>query len=176
MLGKRGISVRGWSSRARADRLRDAQLRSHSRHLIRRLTPQLPFSVTALCAELSEMRDRPIRLMEWDLPADGPFGVLVSRDHEDVIVYQAMTTKAHQAHIILHEVGHIIAFDLAGERPPAMVDRTCYSDRDERDAEIIASTIMSEAISMGRRVRSHGLDEPWRPSVYNSLVLTDGAV
>lgn len=114
--------------------------------------------------------------MEWDLSADGPFGVLISRDHEDVIVYQAKTTKAHQAHIILHEVGHIIAFDLQGERPPGTVERSCYSDRDERDAEIIASTIMYQAISMSRRVRSHGLDEPWRPSVYNSLVLTDGAV
>ncbi|MDH6120974.1 hypothetical protein ABH930_005161 [Kitasatospora sp. GAS204A] len=52
--------------------------------------------------------------------------------------------------------------------------RTCYSDRDERDAEIIASTIMQYAISMSRRTRRYGLDEPWRPSVYNSLVLTDG--
>ncbi|MFG2556897.1 hypothetical protein [Streptomyces sp. NPDC048581] len=160
---------------ARENRLRDAQLRMHSRHLMRRLTPQLPLSVTALCDELGEMRGRPIRLMEWDLSADGPFGVLISREHEDVIVYQAKTTKAHQAHIILHEVGHIIAFDLAGERPPGTVERSCYSDRDERDAEIIASTIMYQAISMSRRVRSHGLDEPWRPSVYNSLVLTDGA-
>ena len=143
---------------------------------MRQLTPKLPLSVTALCDELGEMRGRPIRLMEWDLSADGPFGVLISRDHEDVIVYQAKTTKAHQAHIILHEVGHIIAFDLQGERPPGTVERTCYSDRDERDAEIIASTIMYQAISMSRRVRSHGLDEPWRPSVYNSLVLTDGAV
>lgn len=122
------------------------------------------------------MRDRPIRLMEWDLSTDGPFGVLISRDHEDVIVYQAKTTKAHQAHIILHEVGHIIAFDLAGERPSGVVERTSYSDRDERDAEIIASTIMYRAISMSRRMRSQGLDEPWRHSVYNSLVLTDGAL
>ncbi|MEU8751465.1 hypothetical protein [Streptomyces chartreusis] len=142
---------------------------------MRRLTPKLPLSVIALCDELGEMRGRPIRLMEWDLSADGPFGVLISREHEDVIVYQAKTTKAHQAHIILHEVGHIIAFDLKGERPPGEVERTCYSDRDERDAEIIASTIMYQAISMSRRVRSHGLDQPWQPSVYNSLVLTDGA-
>lgn len=114
--------------------------------------------------------------MEWDLSADGPFGVLISREHEDVIIYQAKTTKAHQAHIILHEVGHILAFDLAGEWPSATLERTCYSDRDERDAEIIASTIMYRAIALSRHMRSHGLDEPWRPSVYNSLLLTGGAV
>ncbi|WP_053688936.1 hypothetical protein [Streptomyces sp. WM6372] len=159
---------------ARENRLRDAQLRSHSRRLIRRLAPQLPLSVTTLCELLGEDRGTPISLLEWDLPADGPFGVLISRQDEDVIAYQAKTTKAHQAHIILHEVGHIIAYDIEGERPADMQLRTCYSDRDERDAEIIASTIMNQAISMSRRARRYGLDQPWQPSVYNSLVLTDG--
>ncbi|MEY9947524.1 hypothetical protein [Kitasatospora sp. GAS1066B] len=142
---------------------------------MRRLAPSLPLSVTTLCDSIGELRGTPIKLLEWDLPADGPFGVLISRHDEDVIAYQAKTTKAHQAHIILHEVGHIVAYDLAGERPATQMQfRTCYSDRDERDAEIIASTIMQYAISMSRRTRRYGLDEPWRPSVYNSLVLTDG--
>ncbi|CAL9375032.1 hypothetical protein SUDANB120_00940 [Streptomyces sp. enrichment culture] len=174
MFGRFGRGLER-SPRTRKDRLRDAQLRAHSRCLMRRLEPQLPLSVTALCERLGEMRGTPITLLEWDLPADGPFGILISRQHEDVIAYQAKTTKAHQAHIILHEVGHIIAYDLAGERPEQVQLRTCYSDRDERDAEIIASTIMNQAISMSRRARRYGLDEPWRPSVYNSLVLTDGA-
>jgi hypothetical protein len=141
---------------------------------MRQLTPQLPLSVTTLCDLIGELRGTPITLLEWDLPAHGPFGVLISREHEDVIAYQAKTTRAHQAHIILHEVGHIIAFDLEGERPAGMQLRSCYSGRDERDAEIIASTIMHQAISMSRRAQRYDLDEPWRPSVYNSLVLTGG--
>ncbi|MEU8704920.1 hypothetical protein [Streptomyces sp. NPDC048565] len=159
----------------RGNRLRDARLRAHSHRLMRRLAPTLPLSVTALCDSLGALRGTPISLLEWELPADGPFGVLISREHEDVIAYQARTTKAHQAHIILHEVGHIVAYDLAGERPAQTQLRTCYSDRDERDAEIIASTIMHHAISMGRRARLYGLDTPWRHSVYNSLVLTDAS-
>ncbi|MDG9719036.1 ImmA/IrrE family metallo-endopeptidase [Streptomyces sp. DH24] len=139
---------------------------------MRRLSPELPLSVTALCDLLGKSRGRPIALVEWDLPAHGPFGVLISREHEDVIAYQAKTTKAHQAHIILHEVGHIIAFDLDGRRPADTQSRTAYSDRDERDAEIIASAIMHQALSMSRRAWRYGLDEPWKPSVYNSLVLT----
>jgi hypothetical protein len=52
--------------------------------------------------------------------------------------------------------------------------RTCYSDRDERDAEVVASTLMHQAMSMHRQVQRYGLDEPWRPSVFGSLVFEDG--
>ncbi|MFD5129146.1 hypothetical protein [Streptomyces olindensis] len=156
------------------DRRRDAELRSHSRRLIRELAPPLPLGVTKLCELLAEQRGTPIRLLEWDLPADGPFGVLLSRQDEDVIVYQAKTTKAHQEHIILHEVGHIVAYDLSGERPEQPQLRNCYSDRDERDAEIVASTLMHQAMVAQRQARRHGLDEPWRPSVYGSLVFENG--
>ncbi|MDH6120975.1 hypothetical protein [Kitasatospora sp. GAS204B] len=92
---------------------------------MRRLAPSLPLSVTTLCDSIGELRGTPIKLLEWDLPADGPFGVLISRHDEDVIAYQAKTTKAHQAHIILHEVGHIVAYDsrASGRR------RRCSSGR-----------------------------------------------
>jgi hypothetical protein len=141
---------------------------------MRRLELPVPLDPAILCERLGEFRGTPIRLMAWELPVDGPFGMLISRPHEDAIVYQSHTTRAHQAHIILHEVGHIVAYDLAGERPDGTKLRTCYSDRDERDAEVIASTIMRQAILLGRRVRRYGIDEPWRPTVYNSLVPTDG--
>jgi hypothetical protein len=160
-------------SDSRQDQLRDAQLRAHSRQLLRRLELPMPLDPAALCERLGEVRGTPIRLMAWELPVDGPFGMLISRPHEDAIVYQSHTTRAHQAHIILHEVGHIVAYDLAGSRPAETKLRTCYSDRDERDAEVIASTIMRQAILLGRRARRYGVDEPWRPSVYNSLGLTD---
>ncbi|MER7411996.1 MULTISPECIES: hypothetical protein [Streptomyces] len=137
---------------------------------MRELAPPLPLRVTTLCALLAEQRGTPIKLLEWELPANGPFGVLLSRQHEDVIVYQAKATRAHQEHIILHEVGHIIAYDLAGERPGRLHLRNHYSDRDERDAEIVASTLMHQALSMHRQAQRYGLDEPWRPSVFGSLV------
>ncbi|WP_236045881.1 M48 family metalloprotease [Streptacidiphilus fuscans] len=138
-----------------------------------RLELPMPLDPAVLCERLGEFRGTPIRLMAWELPTDGPFGMLISRPHEDAIIYQSHTTKAHQAHIVLHELGHIIAYDLAGERPVATQLRTCYSDRDERDAEVIASTIMCQAILATRRTKRYGIDEPWRPSVYNSLVLAE---
>ncbi|MFG2784059.1 hypothetical protein ACGFY7_40275 [Streptomyces prunicolor] len=140
---------------------------------MQQLAPPLPLDVTTLCELLSERRGTPITLLEWELPADGPFGVLLSRPDEDVIVYQARTTKAHQAHIVLHEMGHIVAYDLAGERPELPQLRTCYSDRDERDAEVVASALMHQAMSMHRQAQRYGLDEPWRPSVLGSLVFED---
>ncbi|EDY55328.1 MULTISPECIES: hypothetical protein [Streptomyces] len=162
-----------WASGS-GDRRRDAELRAHSRRLLHRLAPSLPLGIAELCELLAEQRGTPITLLEWELPADGPFGVLLSRPDEDVIVYQANTTKAHQAHIVLHEIGHIIAYDLAGERPELPLLRTCYSDRDERDAEVVASTLMHQAMSMHRQAQRYGLDEPWRPSVFGSLVFEDG--
>ncbi|GAB3444620.1 ImmA/IrrE family metallo-endopeptidase [Streptomonospora sediminis] len=158
---------------AREDKRRDSQLRRHSRQLMRQLSPQLPVSVIDLCNMLGVLRKRPIQLVEWDLPADGPFGMMISRDTEDVIVYRSKTTRAHQAHIILHEVGHIVAHDLEGKLTTEVHHRSFYSNRDEKDAEIIASTMMRQAISLSQRTSRYGLDEPWRPSVYNSLVLTD---
>ncbi|MFD8081606.1 hypothetical protein ACFV4F_07895 [Kitasatospora sp. NPDC059722] len=159
---------------SRQGRSRDAHLQTHSRRLMRRLELPVPLDPAELCERLGEDRGTPIRLMPWELPVDGPFGMLISRPHEDAIVYQSHTTKAHQAHIILHEVGHIVAYDLAGGRPTEAGPHGCYSDRDERDAEVIASTIMRHAITLGRRAQRYGIDEPWQPSVYNSLVLTDG--
>ncbi|QTZ93817.1 hypothetical protein [Streptomyces auratus] len=161
------------SSAVGNDRRRDAELRSYGRWLMRELAPPLPLSVTTLCELLAEQRGTPIKLLEWQLSADGPFGILLSRQDEDVIVYQANTTKAHQEHIILHEVGHIIAYDLSGERPARPQLRSCYSDRDERDAEIVASTLMQHALSVQRQAQRYGLDDPWRPSVFGSLVFED---
>lgn len=172
--GRLGNALKRTTTKARGSRLRDARLRAHSRHLLRRLEPPFPFSVTTLCEQLGELRGTPVRLLPWELPADGPFGMLISRDTEDVIIYQANTTKAHQAHIILHEIGHLISYDLAGERPEPLSMRTCYSPAEERDAEVVASTIMRVALTVGRRAQRHGLEQPWRSSVYNSIVFDGG--
>ncbi len=91
----------GRASVVENDRRRDAELRAHGRRLTRELAPPLPLRVTTLCALLAEQRGTPIKLLEWELPANGPFGVLLSRQREDVIVHQAKATRAHQEHIIL---------------------------------------------------------------------------
>ncbi len=158
--------------RAVRSRLRDARLRRHLRGLLRQLDLPLPLEVGLLCERLGRLRGTPIALLEWELEPTGPSGMLVSRVDEDVIVFQSRTSRAHQAHIILHEVGHIVAQDLDGVALPQPLLRTSYTARDERDAEIIASTIMHRALSMTRRL-DHVAQVGGR-SVQSSLVLWDG--
>ncbi len=65
-----------------------------------------------------------------------------------------------------------MAQDLDGVALPQPLLRTSYTARDERDAEIIASTIMHRALSMTRRL-DHVAQVGGR-SVQSSLVLWDG--
>ncbi|MYT97035.1 hypothetical protein GTY74_07220 [Streptomyces sp. SID8350] len=67
-----------------------------------------PLDVERLCTALSRRRGRMLYLREAPLPKPGPSGMWVEYDTYDVILYQQETTRLHQEHIILHEVGHIL--------------------------------------------------------------------
>jgi hypothetical protein len=111
--------------------------------------------VTELCHYLGEIRGRPITLVPMQMPASHPCGMWVAARDEDLIFYDANTTSAHQEHIILHELGHIICchrgagwLDEASARllfpnldPDLVRDmllRATYDDVQEQEAEIIA--------------------------------------
>ncbi|WP_031465106.1 ImmA/IrrE family metallo-endopeptidase [Sciscionella sediminilitoris] len=111
--------------------------------------------VRALCDHLVELRGRPIRLVPLPLPASHPCGMWVAASDEDVIFYDANTTSAHQEHIILHELGHVICCHrgsgiLDDESARAlfpnidpqivrdMLGRATYDDVQEQEAEITA--------------------------------------
>ncbi|WP_254552304.1 toxin [Kitasatospora sp. MMS16-BH015] len=111
--------------------------------------------VIELCAYLGAVRGRPITLVPMPMPASHPCGMWVAARDEDLIFYDANTTGAHQEHIILHELGHIICchrgaggLDEAGARllfpnldPDLVRDmllRATYDDVQEQEAEIIA--------------------------------------
>ncbi|MGW2050993.1 hypothetical protein ACWCPF_38400 [Streptomyces sp. NPDC001858] len=98
--------------------------------------------------------------MPYPIEAPGPFGLWLMTDSADIVFYQQDTTRAHQDHIILHEVGHIIADHkdeqvwtpgddpAAGLLPgglPRGLPRTCYDSRHEREAELIATIILERA-------------------------------
>ncbi|MFE1820801.1 hypothetical protein ACFW9S_17580 [Streptomyces anulatus] len=61
-----------------------------------------------LCTALSRRRGRPLYLREAPLPVPGPSGMWVEYEDYDVILYQQQTTRLHQDHIVLHEIGHIL--------------------------------------------------------------------
>ncbi|MFC5724195.1 hypothetical protein ACFP1Z_28960 [Streptomyces gamaensis] len=86
----------------------------------------------------------------------------MSRSDEECIFYQEETTRVHQDHIILHEIGHILADhrneEEFGEADPGPGSkdpngfitrgfrRTCYTEDYEREAELVATTIQEWAV------------------------------
>ncbi|OKK02405.1 hypothetical protein AMK26_22355 [Streptomyces sp. CB03234] len=67
-----------------------------------------PLDVDELCQAFSRRRGRPLYLREAPLPKPGPSGMWVEYEDYDVILYQQETTRLHQDHIKLHEIGHIL--------------------------------------------------------------------
>jgi len=137
--------------------VRERQLRRHCRSLLRELDIRPPLDVTALCASLADHRGRPIRLADYPFPVPGPFGVWLEMEHTDYIFYQRETSPAHQVHITLHEIGHLIA-DHHGDGLPALLSpgpppeavrralgRTSYDTEQEHAAETIATLILQWA-------------------------------
>jgi hypothetical protein len=89
-------------------------------------------------------------------------GVWVAGTTTDYIFFEQATSRLHQEHIILHEIGHI----LCGHRPTPLLDeeysllllpdldvemvrrvlrRRSYSGDQEQEAELLASLILKPA-------------------------------
>lgn len=129
--------------------------------MLRELDIRPPLDVRQLCRRFGEARGRPIRLLSHPIPVPGPFGVWIATDTEDYILYQTETTKAHQDHIVLHELGHILAGhesdeqdddllrglypDLAPEVVRRALRRTAYDNDHELEAEMVATIILDWA-------------------------------
>ncbi|MCF4139000.1 ImmA/IrrE family metallo-endopeptidase [Streptomyces sp. Tue 6430] len=113
-------------------------------------------SIRTLKDHLSRKRGRPIYLVPMALPHDVLNGMWVATPVADFVIYAAHATRAHQEHIIAHELGHImcdhqavsdvgdgILGQLFPDISPTVVrrvlTRTRYSHRNEQEAEMIAS-------------------------------------
>lgn len=139
--------------------MNDRALRRHCREIVEQLDLPKPFSINDLVDQVEERRGRPISLVPMPLPADrGPCGLWVATPEVDYVIYQANTRKAHQGHIVLHEIGHMLCDHKATpaeEREvsrlllpnidPSVVrvvlGRTRYDRNEEKAAELVASLI-----------------------------------
>ncbi|HZG06325.1 MAG TPA: toxin [Streptomyces sp.] len=118
--------------------------------------------ITAICDQVSRRRGRPIRLTPMELGEPLLHGLWIALADTDVIVYRADTSRSHQEHIIAHELSHIICgHDFGGIPGPATpthlfpdlapnlvrraLQRSAYADRDEQEAEMMASLILARA-------------------------------
>ncbi|MGX7828538.1 hypothetical protein ACTG9Q_25940 [Actinokineospora sp. 24-640] len=111
--------------------------------------------LAGLCEHLSAARGRPLRLVPVAMTSAQPCGMWVATGDTDWVFYDAETTRAHQEHIILHEIGHMVCHhqgtdhfdedtaavffpDLDPRLVRDMLARTTYSDEQERQAEVMA--------------------------------------
>jgi hypothetical protein len=134
-------------------------LRRRCRSLLRQLDVRPPLDVAEMCARLGTLG-----------PADLPAGastagaravrVWLSTPAADHIAHQEQTSRPHQVHIILHELGHIIADRRSDEQDDDVLQmiypnvdpdvvrralrRTSYNAQ-ERDAETVATIILQWA-------------------------------
>ncbi|MFC5289725.1 ImmA/IrrE family metallo-endopeptidase [Actinokineospora guangxiensis] len=104
----------------------------------------------SLCSHLAEVRKRPLHVVPVAL-IEQPCGMWVATRDADWIFVDDGTSPAHQEHILLHEIGHLIcgheggAQDVAAFFPDldpdlvhATLARTTYSDEQEQQAEVMA--------------------------------------
>jgi Zn-dependent peptidase ImmA (M78 family) len=133
------------------------------RRYVRSLQLDLYASAYELCDQMSSLRDRPIRVIEWPLPIPGPMGVWIARERDDVVVVQEAATGSHRDHIVLHELAHILCehegIPLRGQEPGFLSEfddqaegaapvrfRSAYDSASEREAELLA-TALAERLS-----------------------------
>ncbi|MEE3852303.1 hypothetical protein VZC37_18325 [Gordonia sp. LSe1-13] len=140
-------------------------LRALCRDTLKGLDLDLPLDVAQLCDRYGTQRGRPIRLIAHPLPVGMPNGVWLAADDADYFFYQANTSPLHQDQIVIHEFGHLIAgHQMLGavsavaltapsdEDSAAALQRTCYSDDREWEAEMLASMILTWASEAARTV------------------------
>lgn len=148
--------------------MRERELRRRCRKLLNELDIRPPLDVDELCRRVGTQRGKPIRPVAHPIPVPGPFGAWITTSTADYILYQRETSRAHQDHIILHELGHILAGhrsdedddallgqlnaddapqfpDLAPEAVRRALGRTSYDSEQEREAETVATIILEWA-------------------------------
>ncbi|MFD3514823.1 hypothetical protein [Streptomyces sp. NPDC058657] len=122
-------------------------------------------SVRELRAHIEEVIGEPITIAPGD-PTDGttPCGMVIRSDGANFIGYDPDTSPAHQDFIVGHEFGHllrrhkgrviepasdegIILGDIDADLFGTVLNRTDYTETDEREAEAIASFLQAHVIN-----------------------------
>lgn len=133
----------------------DRELRRRCEERLRRLTSNFPLQLDRFIADVVAARPRPLSFMAVPLLGQ-PYGLWLTDGSIECIWYERDTTPAHQRHIILHELCHLLCDHqpidatvidgplphLDRERLQAIMLRSGYSAAQEREAELLASLIM----------------------------------
>ncbi|TXC97461.1 ImmA/IrrE family metallo-endopeptidase [Streptomyces sp. ISID311] len=150
-------------SEERGGTMTTRQVRKRCQALVSALDLPRPFSVEALIHELSVRRGRPIQIHTVSLGSSlNACGLWIATKASDDIYVEEKTTKFHQEHIILHEIGHILCDhsitdqenqgalsallpSISPELISRLLARTNYTTEQEQEAELVASLIHAAA-------------------------------
>jgi hypothetical protein len=140
----------------------DDRLRSHCENFARSLSIPRPFDLSEFCHHLGDERGTRIVLLSRVTTAGSPCGMVISTPTTEYLFYELNTSRVHQEHIVLHEIGHLI-FDHRGESPvdeefirsvlpditpgtaTRVLGRAAYSRVEERQAEMFATVVLQRA-------------------------------
>jgi hypothetical protein len=127
--------------------------------MVKDLDMPVPFDLSQFVAVLQRQRHRPIRLRSFSSWAGIPCGLWIGTADADYIYHQTGTTTFHATHIVMHELAHMLlghqhtaAWDqliglLAPDVDQALIQlilgRSTYGTAEEREAETLASFILS---------------------------------
>jgi hypothetical protein len=138
----------------------DWQLRRMCRRRLADLKLQSPLKLEQLCAEVSNVRGIPITLVAIRTHPRGPHGYWVTTSDRNYILFERDTSPLHQQHIIAHELGHVVSEhtgtavsddelyellmpDIGTSLIRRVLGRSAYTSEQEREAEILASLLLS---------------------------------
>jgi hypothetical protein len=127
--------------------------------IVRELELPVPFDLGQFVAGLERQRARPIRLRSFSSGPGCPCGLWIGTAQADYIYHEAGTTPFHATHIALHEIAHmllghrhtaawnqlisLLAPDVDQVLIQLIFGRSAYGTAEERDAETLASLILS---------------------------------
>jgi hypothetical protein len=129
------------------------------RAMVRQLDLPSMTTVEELSAAVADRAGRPIRLVARQMRVGEPSGFVERRAESDIIYFEQETSGLHQAHIICHELAHLLCGHLT-EPPPAdqetahveleaidpdlvrlILGRSHYDDAAEAEAEILGAEL-----------------------------------
>jgi hypothetical protein len=136
-----------------------------------------PFDLTALCVRVGEQRGKPVVLMATPMSLGSLCGMWMGTAKADYVFYEQDTTQLHQQHIVFHELGHILrrhapkqvlGTDIARDLAPGVetgdiqrvLGRDTYDDRDEYEAELIATLLLQRIGEQATLGSARSTNEP----------------
>ncbi|MEV0759437.1 hypothetical protein [Nocardia sp. NPDC050435] len=118
----------------------------------------MPTDLDEFLERISLQQRRPVIPIAMALPPEGPTGAIVYSSEGIFVPFSKHTSQVHRHNIVLHELGHLLfghngITDVDRERSQAMfpdldpdlvismLQRTNYSDDQEKEAELFASVM-----------------------------------